>query len=188
VSSLKPKYLVFLCVSCFKQLKENLMKRFALVLVVSLMFVWNLAAMAADLNATVEVIPGKINVKSKGVLPVVIRGAANLDVTKIDPASIQLEGVTPVRFALGDMAVDPNDPEDFADLFLKFKKQEIVKALVEELGDLSNRQVVTLHLTATLNDGSGTTIVGEDDVLIKVPGGKHQKGQNGKQNKHGNHQ
>jgi hypothetical protein len=164
------------------------MKRFVLILVVSLMFVWNLPVLAADQNATVEVIPGKINVKSKGVLPVVIRGTADLDVTKIDPASIQLEGVTPVRFSLGDMPVDPTDPEQappegFTDLFLKFRKQAIVNQLVEDFVELTNGQVVTLHLTGALDDG--TTISGEDDVLIKVPGGK--KGQHGKQQKQNQH-
>jgi hypothetical protein len=48
--------------------------------------------------------PNPVNVKARGVLPVAILGTADFDVTTIDPASVRLEGVAPIRWALEDVA------------------------------------------------------------------------------------
>jgi len=85
--------------------------------------------------------PNPINFKSKGVLPVAILGTDEFDVTQIDPASVRLEGVAPLRWAIEDVATpfvgDIDDCYDcttagqdgYDDLTLKFSTQEIVAAL-----------------------------------------------------------
>ncbi|MBN1391621.1 MAG: NHL repeat-containing protein, partial [Sedimentisphaerales bacterium] len=58
------------------------------------------------------VCPNPVNVKSKGVLPAAILGTADFDVTKIDPASIRLAGVAPLRSAYKDVAAPASDIND----------------------------------------------------------------------------
>ena len=54
-------------------------------------------------------------------------------------------------------------PDGIADLSLKFEAQEIVAAL----GDVSDGEVLTLHLTGNLKEEfNGIDIVGEDVVRI----------------------
>lgn len=108
--------------------------------------------------------PNPLNVKSKGVLPVAILGAEDFDVTTIDPASIRLEGVAPLRSSIEDVSQPSNCEDDggdgYADLTLKFDTQEIVAAL----GDIEDGEEIVLNLTGTLQDG--TQIEGSDTVLI----------------------
>jgi hypothetical protein len=110
--------------------------------------------------------PNPLNVNKKGVLPVAILGTEDFDVTQIDPATILLEGVAPLRWALEDVgtAGDPlAGPDGFTDLSLKFDAQEIVAAL----GDVNDGDVIVLHLTGNLKEEfGGTDIVGEDVVRI----------------------
>ena len=110
--------------------------------------------------------PNPLNVKAKGVLPVAILGTEDFDVTQIDPASVRLEGVAPLRWALEDVgtAGDPlAGPDGFTDLSLKFKTQEIVAAL----GDVNDGDVMVLHLTGNLKEEfGGMAIAGEDVVII----------------------
>lgn len=118
-----------------------------------------------------------LNVGSKGVLPVAILGTGDIDVSQIDPATVQLEGVSPLRWAMEDVATpfepftgkaDAYDcttegPDGFMDLTLKFNHQEIIAAL----GPVSDGDVLVLQLTGNLlPDFGGTPIVGEDVVVI----------------------
>jgi hypothetical protein len=110
--------------------------------------------------------PNPLNVNKKGVLPVAILGTEDFDVTQIDPATILLEGVAPLRWALEDVGT-PGDPlagpDGILDLSLKFEAQEIVAAL----GPVNDCDVLTLQLTGNLKEEfSGTAIVGEDLVWI----------------------
>ena len=110
--------------------------------------------------------PNPLNVNKKGVLPVAILGTEDFDVSQIDPASILLEGVSPLRWALEDVGA-PGDPlagpDGIMDLSLKFEAQEIVAAL----GDVNDGDVLALHLTGNLKEEfSGTPIEGEDVVRI----------------------
>jgi hypothetical protein len=119
--------------------------------------------------------PNPFNPKSKGVLPVAILGAADFDVTEIDPASIRLAGVPALRSGFEDVA-GPADgdtcecgelgPDGFVDMTVKFKTQEIVLAIPDEI--TKGAQLV-LTLDATLN--SGVPITGQDCVVVvgKVP-------------------
>ena len=114
--------------------------------------------------------PNPLNVGSKGVLPVAILGTEGFDVAQIDPATVRLQGVAPLRWALKDVAtpyVANTDgcwdlgPDGYLDLTLKFKTHDIVTAL----GEVNDGEVHILTLTGTLLDG--TPIVGDDVVWIR---------------------
>ncbi|MFC1665888.1 hypothetical protein ACFL17_09760 [Pseudomonadota bacterium] len=122
--------------------------------------------------------PNPINTKSKGKLPVAVLGSFDLDVTDIDPVSIRLEGVSPIRSSIKDVATPHERSSDNAndcttvgadnhpDLTLKFKTQ----AIVDALGDVDDGEVRVLSLTGALKDG--TEIKGNDVVIIKKKGKK----------------
>jgi hypothetical protein len=119
--------------------------------------------------------PNPLNTNLKGVLPVAILGTADLDVTTIDPATLLLEGVAPLRWSYEDVAtpyqpflgkpLDPyacNEygPDGFMDLVLHFDAQSIVAAI----GPVSDGDVLLLMLTGNFYDGRA--IAGEDVVKI----------------------
>lgn len=121
--------------------------------------------------------PNPINVNGKGVLPVAILGTEEFDVTTVDPASVRLEGVAPLRWSLEDVATpyegDLNGychdlgPDGCLDLNLKFKTQELVAAL----GEVADGDVLVLHLTGNLKEEfGGNPISGEDVVVMLVNG------------------
>ena len=119
--------------------------------------------------------PNPLNTKSRGVLPVAILGSDSFDANTIDPTSVRLNEVEPIRNSLEDVSsplADPNEcecstngPDGFVDLTLKFKTQEIV----ESLGEVNTGDILTLPLTGVLNDE--TPIEGADCVVIV---GKHK--------------
>jgi hypothetical protein len=121
--------------------------------------------------------PNPLNGGDKGLLPVAILGTETFDVTRVDPATVQLEGVSPIRWALEDVAtpfepyiskedaLDCNTcgPDGYLDLTLKFDTQAIVAAL----GSVNDRDVLVLELTGNLKpEFGGTFIAGEDVVVI----------------------
>lgn len=121
--------------------------------------------------------PNPLNVGEKGVLPIAILGTKSFDVSLVDPATVMLEGVSPLRWAQEDVAT-PYEPfigkegaydcnefgqDGYIDLTLKFKAQEIAATL----GDVNDRDVLVFHLLANLKEEyGGTPIEGEDVVLI----------------------
>lgn len=135
----------------------------------------------------VDIKPGScknpLNIKSKGVLPVVILGTSEFDVSQIDPASILLAGVAPRRSKINDVGTPPvpastcpdpctdteTVPDGIPDLVLKFRTQEIVTAL-GGWDALSDGECVILDLEGVLNDDTGAAIAGEDVVLILKKG------------------
>ena len=125
--------------------------------------------------------PNPLNVQSRGLITVAILGTGNFDVSKIDPASVQLEGVSPLRWAWEDVATPfipltrkencfedctTEGPDGYLDFVLKFDTQEMVAAL----GDVNDGDCLVLELTGTLFDS--TPIVGEDVVVIRKKGNK----------------
>ena len=129
--------------------------------------------------------PNPINTKSKGVLPVAILGTQTFDVTRIDPASVELVGVNPLRLSVEDVST-PYEPfigkegseacnerglDGIDDLTLKFSTQAIIRAL----GPVNKGDVLTLELNALLVDG--TPVTGEDVVIIRPNGSAGQQGQ-----------
>jgi hypothetical protein len=121
--------------------------------------------------------PNPLNVKDKGVLPVAILGSEDLDVFNIDPDSVRLEGVAPVRYSYEDVSqpvsnqTDDCDcttegPDGYIDLVLKFDTQEIVTAI----GSVYDGDELLLTLTG--EDLIGTPIEGTDCVVIIAKGVK----------------
>lgn len=119
-----------------------------------------------------------LNVTSRGVVPAAVLGTTTFHVTQIDPQTLKLAGVAPLRWDYEDVAA-PNtgdSPSDcsaatldgYYDLSLKFDTQAVVQAL----GSVTDREVRTLTLTGALLDG--TPITGTDVVvtLSKTAGGK----------------
>jgi len=122
--------------------------------------------------------PNPLNPKSRGKLPIAVLGTANLDVTTIDPLTIRLEGVAPIRSSLEDVATSfelltgkedcdldctEEGADGWLDLTLKFVTQEIVDVLGEDVE--GGCRVLTL--TAHLKEEFGSTpIEGEDVVWI----------------------
>ncbi len=122
-------------------------------------------------NVLVDILPGScenpLNVKAGGVLPVVIPGTADFDVTQIDPTTITLADVPPVHWAFEDASTaydcSLESGDGYLDLVLLFDAQEIVTAL----GEVSDGDVLTLKFHGRLlPEFGGIPVVGEDFVLI----------------------
>ncbi|MEA3548490.1 MAG: hypothetical protein U9R66_12595 [Thermodesulfobacteriota bacterium] len=128
--------------------------------------------------------PTPINVGSKGVLPVAVLGTNDFDVTTIDPQSISLAGVSPLRWEMEDVAtpyainVDECNIDDcheltsdgYVDLTLKFDSQEIYAAI----GEVYDRKCLILELTGNLTSAHDKLpIKGGDVVSILKKGRKH---------------
>jgi len=127
--------------------------------------------------------PNPFNAASKGVLPVAVLGAEDLDVATIDPASIRLNGVAPLRSSYEDVgtpfdpymgkescAMDCNDwgRDGLMDLTLKFSRQELVDALG---GPPDDNECIVMTLTGNFyEEFGGGPIVGEDVVGYKNKG------------------
>ena len=127
--------------------------------------------------AALDIKPGScvnpFNVRTRGVLPVALLGSDLVDVSKIDPSSILLEGVPPLRWAFEDVA-GPGDcggeaSDGYMDLVLKFSSREILTAL----GEVANGDEILLTLTADLDvssddDGGDVSVplIAQDFVTI----------------------
>jgi hypothetical protein len=119
-----------------------------------------------------------LNMNSQGALPAAILGTTDFDVTQVDPASVRLNGIAPLRWAQEDVATpyEPfigkedafdcteDGPDGYMDLTLKFDIQEVVAVL----GDVEDGDVLVLTLTANLLDGRA--IEGEDVIVILKKG------------------
>jgi len=112
------------------------------------------------LDATIDIKPGgfpnPINLKSNGLLPVALLGAADFDVTDVDLDSVGLHPIgrceetsAPVKFAFTDVNHD-----GFADIVFQFKTAD----LTLQVGDTE----VCLH-----GDIGGLHFCGHDDVIVK---------------------
>jgi hypothetical protein len=110
--------------------------------------------------------------KKKGGLKVAILGTQDFDVTTIDVATLNINGVTPVKTKFKDVTspafkTEPCDCEKlskdtYEDLELKLNSQDIIATL----GAVQDGDIIELTFTGNLLDG--TPIVGKDCVLIKV--------------------
>lgn len=95
------------------------------------------------------------NVVSKGILPVAVLGGASLDVRLIDPATVKLAGIAPVRYAVADIQGD-----EFPDMQFSFRDQDVAGVLA----GTADGAVVELELTGMMVDGSA--IKGSDSVSV----------------------
>ena len=135
-----------------------------------------LVAVATSIVVPVDVHPGdcpnSFNPVSRGVVPVSIAGSADLDPAAIDPASLTLHGVPPLRWALEDVSAPGGEgcdcthsgPDGALDLVLKFSAPELALAM----GEVAHGDEVVLPLEGALFDGTGLT--GEDCVVIRGMG------------------
>jgi hypothetical protein len=125
--------------------------------------------------------PNPINSVSKGVLPVAILGTEDFDVMSIDPSTVLLEGVAPLRYNYSDVATpfegelcDCHElgPDGWTDMTLKFDKAAIVAAIAEMSNSeaplnallLNNWEIVRLALTGMTWEG--IPIFGEDCARV----------------------
>ncbi|HWO57957.1 MAG TPA: HYR domain-containing protein, partial [bacterium] len=121
-----------------------------------------------QLEAVLDIKPGScpnpVNVernwnKSKAVLPVAILGTMDFDVHEIDPMTVRLEGVAPLRWSFENVSRPVMDPEEcectsagpdrIMDMTLKFQLSEILAAIAP----LSHGTEVLLTLTGLTEDG-----------------------------------
>jgi hypothetical protein len=116
--------------------------------------------------------PNPFNMRSQGDLPVAILGTLDLDVSMIDPASVRLAGVAPLRSGYEDVGtpfmpyvgkadcdLDCHEMESdgFMDLTFKFDSQEVAAALADAAG------CVAVGLTGNFwPEYGGGPIAGED--------------------------
>ena len=116
------------------------------------------------MDVPVDVKPGSdinpLNLKSKGVLPVAILGSEAMDVAMIDPASLLLNGVAPLRWSYEDAC----GPDGYEDMVLKFSTPEIAATL----GPVKRGDIVTLYMEGLLFDGM--MVLGEEMVwIVQIP-------------------
>jgi hypothetical protein len=119
--------------------------------------------------------PNPFNRYEKGVLPVAVLGYSGLKVADIDPASLRLAGVEPIRWSFEDVATPylpfVNKPvnkmscnltgkDGNLDLTVKFDATRFLTIL----SGYKINNLVTLKLTGKLKNG--TPIRGEDVILI----------------------
>ena len=117
---------------------------------------------------------GNNNGKTKkgGVMPAALVGSEDFDVTDIDPTTVRLDGIEPLRWAFEDVTRpategDPcpcttEGPDGILDLTLKFSRQEVAELLAgAEDGD-----VIVLEVTGRTNDGMD--FMAEDCVVIRA--------------------
>jgi WD40 repeat protein len=124
-------------------------------------------AIPSPIQVSIDIRPGScrnpVNRKARGVLPVAVLGTTDFDVSKVDPDSVALEGVAPLRFDYEDVAVASEcsgSSHGFVDLSLKFDSGAIGAGLDSaQPGDER-----TLELTGQLLNG--TEIRGTDVVVI----------------------
>jgi hypothetical protein len=124
----------------------------------------------AELDIKPTSCPNPLNTKSKGVLPVAILGTDQFDVYDVDPTTVTLEGVSPLRWAYEDVATPfegelcdchEEGPDGYLDMTLKFDTQEIVAAL----GDVTDGEYRELTLEGETY--MGIPIYGHDCIWIK---------------------
>jgi hypothetical protein len=122
--------------------------------------------------------PNPIRANEKGALPVAILGFEGFNAACIDPGTVELEGVSPLFWAVEDVATpfepfigkeDIRDctrdgPDGYGDLNLKFRTHEVIAAL----GEVGNGDVLVLSLTGMLTqECGGQSFEGEDVVIIR---------------------
>jgi regulation of enolase protein 1 (concanavalin A-like superfamily) len=117
--------------------------------------------------------PEKLNLgRDGGNVKATIFGSEDLDVRKVDPDSISLEGVLANLLYIEDFGgpFDPPDtpiPDGFDDLKSRFPFSDLKQT--EKFEGLSDGDIVVLRLSGNLFDEyGGNPIEGQDEVVIKI--------------------
>lgn len=125
--------------------------------------------------------PNSLNLNSKGILPAAVLGTPDFEVTTIDPSSLRLQGVPPLRWSWEDVSTPFVGPADncgectlqgadgWLDMTLKFDKEAVVAAL----GGLQDGACIKVSLKGNLREEfGGSPIYGADSVKIIKKGKK----------------
>lgn len=106
---------------------------------------------------------GKLNARKRGAMRILVCSDGDLDLYSVDPESVKLAGIEPVKWKYKDRKFCPGGKDGFVDLSLMFKKRDIVKALEKRMArELVHGEEVKLELSGSLNDGTaieGTYVV-----------------------------
>jgi hypothetical protein len=116
--------------------------------------------------------PNLLNTLTKGTIPVAILGSRGFDVSRVNPSTVRLEGVAPLRWSYEDVSrpvpfatdtcVCTNLGADgYKDLYIEFPSQAIASAL----GQVQNGLVRVLNLAGMTYDKM--SIKGKDCVEIR---------------------
>jgi hypothetical protein len=109
-------------------------------------------------SVTIDIKPGgepnSINLRSKGVTPVAILTTEDFDASTVNPATVTLEGVAPVKSRMQDV-----DGDGDLDLLLHFSTKELAEVL----------STASTEATLTGETNEGIAIEGTDSV--KIPKG-----------------
>lgn len=103
--------------------------------------------------------PNPVNVKSKGVVPVAVLGSEMFDATTVDPMSVTLAGVMPVKWSMSDANYD-----GYMDMVFHFDTQTLVGAL----GPVADEDQVMLPMMGMMS--SGNWFYGSDTIRVLVKG------------------
>ncbi len=130
-------------------------------------FLTSLPACLIDVQQVdIDVKPGSVrnpvNVKSQGVIPVVIFTTAEFDASQINGSSVQLAGTDADRFALEDV-----DGDGDLDMILHFDTQAVIESLEVNLAS-GDSELITVVLTGETIDG--VAIQGFDSIDFFRPG------------------
>ena len=121
---------------------------------------------------------GKLNINSRwqwGTMSVMVcsDGDGGLDLYAVDPDSVTLAGVAPVKSIYKDRKLCPGGQDGYVDLTLMFKNRDMVKAVVESVGEeLADGDLVELELSGTLDNGTAIEGTYELEIINK---NKHRK-------------
>jgi hypothetical protein len=118
--------------------------------------------------------PNPFNTKAQGKLPVALLGTDLFDVMDVDPTTLYLEGVAPIRYTYEDAAApyirEPGDdpcacteegPDGYMDLVMHFDRQ----AIYATMGTVTDGEMRELTLTVETN--AGIALEAKDCVWIK---------------------
>jgi len=73
--------------------------------------------------------PNSINLKSKGVIPVAILSTHQFDATKVDPPTVRLAGVPPLKWSYENVSRECGHADGFRDIVLHFETEDIAAAI-----------------------------------------------------------
>jgi hypothetical protein len=126
------------------------------------------------------VCPNPLYPSLRGKLPAAILGFPGFDVNRVDPASVRLEGIAPLKYEYRDAAAPfvpftgksdckkdctTAGPDGYLDLVLYFDNQAVARAINPP--PRVNRECRVLKMTGKLKAAlGGTSIAGEDVVII----------------------
>ena len=127
------------------------------------------SVISVALDARVGSCESPFNPKSRGVLPVLLIGSEEVDVSDIDESTLRLGGAGALRGRVADLGGPAGDgscigssPDGRDDLLLTFRTPDIARAI----GSAGRGDTVPLKLTGALRDGTPL----EGVALVRIVG------------------